>query len=318
MGTVRGEEAYGWSIAEQMSQSIATIRDIAVLATVFVDLEYVQQQPHFADWLDRAQRTVSQSLHVVPYYIEKAPSFGDSESVMSTPGLYQARQWRKSQVLDGVSAAMARGRWQISIRNSQRALSQLVSMVELPCRFFMVCGYLILPAAWCLLQWVVPSGWVAPMGIAALLTTGSWLEHATRRRRDTTLVPRVGSPLERRLPSLFALAATFLGCHRLGFDVTCVAVLSSWLVAMLMDTLGDSLTRLSVCEAWCDQLYERLVERGRMKPFLDRVHLQENSWRSVLAESLNRCGVFVCILTGRSNRSWVRRELSCAIRLAVV
>lgn len=182
----------------------------------------------------------------------------------------------------------------------------------------MVCGYLILPAAWCLLQWVVPSGWVAPMGIAALLTTGSWLEHATRRRRDTTLVPRVGSPLERRLPSLFALAATLLGCHRLGFDVTCVAVLSSWLVAMLMETLGDSLTRLSVCKAWCDQLSERLVERGRMKPLLDRVHLQESSWRSVLAESLNRCGVFVCILTGRSNRSWVRRELSCAIRLAVV
>lgn len=161
-GTVRGEETYGWSISDQMSQSIASKRDIAVLATVFVDLEYVQQQPYLADGLDRTQRTVNQSLHVVPYYTEKAPSFGDSESVMSTPGLYQARQWRKSQVLDGVSAAMARGRWQISVRNYQRALSQLVSMVELPCRFFMVCGYLILPAAWCLLQWVVPSGCVRP------------------------------------------------------------------------------------------------------------------------------------------------------------
>lgn len=156
-----------------------------------------------------------------------------------------------------------------------------------------------------------------------------------------------------------------------------------------MESLGDWLTRLSVCEAWCDQvvdrnlaqsisrnaparflkmphesaagyqirkineqmrlghlqpgdnelhwpnvfishrndvrgnalsdqLYDKLVERGRLKPFLDRVHLQEGSWRSVLAESLNRCGVFVCILTGRSNRAWVRRELSCAIRLAVV
>lgn len=48
------------------------------------------------------------------------------------------------------------------------------------------------------------------------------------------------------------------------------------------------------------------------------MHLQEGSWRSVLAESLNRCGVFFCILTGRSNRTWVRRELSCAIRLSVV
>lgn len=228
-----------------------------------------------------------------------------------------------------------------------------------------------------------------PTGIAALLTIGLWLDQATRRRRDTALVPRVGGPLERRLPSLFAVAAILLGFYRLGFDVTGVVVLSSWLVAMLLESLGDSLTRLSVCEAWCDQvvdrnlaqaiaenaparllkmphesaagyqirkineqmrlghlqpgdnelhwpnvfishrndvrgnalsdqLYEQLQERGRMTPFLDRVHLREGSWRAVLAESLNRSGVFVCILTGKSDRSWVRRELSCAIRLAVV
>lgn len=138
----------------------ATLRDIAVLGTVFVDLEHVQQHPFLADWVERAQRTANQSLHIVPYYIEKAPSFGDFESAIGTLGLYQVRQWRKSQVLAGVSAAMARGRWQISVRNAQRLLSQLISMVEIPCRFYMVAGYLFLPAAWCLLQWFVPPGWV--------------------------------------------------------------------------------------------------------------------------------------------------------------
>lgn len=62
-----------------------------------------------------------------------------------------------------------------------------------------------------------------------------------------------------------------------------------------------------------ERIHKRLLSRGRMVPFLDRVHLQEGSYRREIGEALDRCGVFIAILTNPQDKSWLRRELECAI-----
>lgn len=368
----------------------ASVRELVPFSCLFVDLEQIVLRPDLLQWVAELDGARSASLSVVPYYVRATPDFETISRLAPALALYQARQWTVDNALSRIVYSSSQLRWAQAASLYRNVVVQAYSLYEIPWIFFRSAGFLILPASF-LISLLFPfESMTRLLAFSALCATGPWLERAIRRRRHTSPVRRESGVLRQQTFAFVIATIACLAAARLyGLQITASLLLASWLISIISEQIGQSMTRRSHAEAWCsawldqrrsislspDQppvllpkedeseaaylvrkslelvqrgllfhgdnphhwpnvfishrndprgielsrlLFEQLQQRGLLRPFLDLEHLREGHWRTTLGDALDRCGIFVAILTDLSQKDWVQRELEGALTLAVL
>lgn len=368
----------------------ASVRDLVPYSCLFVDLEQIVFRPDLLQWVAELDGTRSANLSVVPYYVRETPDFETISRLAPALTLYQARQWTVDNALSRIVYSSSQLRWTQVASQYRNIVVQAYSLFEIPWIFFRSAGFLFLPASF-LISLLLPFESITRLlAFGALCATGPWFERACRRRRQTSPVPRESAVLRQRAFAFIIATIACLAAARIyGLQITTSFLLASWLISIICEQIGQSMTRRSHAEAWCsawlDQrrgislspdepvrllpredeseasylvrkslelvrlgllfrgdnphhwpnvfishrndprgielsrlLFEQLQQRGLLRPFLDLEHLREGQWRTTLGDALDRCGIFVAILTDLTQKDWVQRELEGALTLAVL